>query len=389
MSVAELPRVRFRERQPLTAADLDAEQAHRLALRRRHNAGQHGWGIVSGLGLRWDARGLIVDPGMALDGFGRELVLPQPVLVDFPALNAIGPDVSIWLLYGREAAGRDRWREVCRLRLVSGSLPEPPAFDPGQAPPDDPETEWPVPLGLVTAPQGFGTGRVYAGLVGEEVRDPAGRVRLAFSRVEGRERLAVGIRGDGEETVERLAVERLPEPPPVRARPGECPPPVSGPPAPAWKATVRAHARVEGVLLQPPSDGGPRGVQFGTPIPEPKTATPWRIYRAAKDPQGAHPEELRFEIGDPGEKGDPTTHRFVLPCLSATADRTVTVQGRLIVTGKLVRAPIAPDPDDPRVATAVADAWLKGIEAAVGLAGGGGGGDEEPPPPPPPPPVPE
>lgn len=388
MSVAELPRVRFRERQPLTAADLNAEQAHRLALRRRHNAGQHGWGIVAGLALRWDGLDLIVDPGMALDGFGRELVLPRPVLIGRNALQEVGPDLTAWLLYGREAAGRDRWREVCRLRLVAGSLPEPPAFDPSQAPPDDPAVEWPVPLGLVTTGPELGAGRVYATLVGEEVRDPAGRVCMAFSRVEGRERLAVSLRGAGEETVERFAVERLPEPPPVRPRPGECPPRLSGPPAPAWRATVRARARVGGALLEVPADGRPQGLRFGTAIPAPKAATPWRIYRAAADPEGAHPEELRFEIGDPGEKGDPTAHRFVLPCLSATADRTVTVQGTLIVTGKLVRAPIAPDPDDPRFATAVADAWLKGIEAAVGLAGGGGGG-EEPPPPPPPPPVPE
>lgn len=365
MSVAELPRVRFRERQPLTAADLNAEQAHRLALRRRHNAGQHGWGIVTGLDLLWDARGLIVESGMAIDGYGRELVLPEPVLIEHAALIKVGPDIEAWLLYGREAAGRDCWREACRLRLTSGSAPALPAFDPSRTPPDDPEAEWPVPLGLTTPGTEFGSGRVYAALTGEEVRDPAGRVRLAFSRVEGRERLAVGIRGAGEETVERLAVERLPTPPPLRARPGECPPPVPGPPAPAWKATVRANARVGGIRLEAPAAGGPQGVRFGTALPAPKAPAPWSIYRAAADPEGTHPEELRFEIGHPGDKGEPAAHRFVLPCLSATADRTVTVYGDLIVNGLLVQGPVPADPDNPAFASAVAGAWIKGIKAAL------------------------
>jgi hypothetical protein len=383
MSVAELPRVRFRERQPLTAADLNAEQAHRLALRRRHNAGQHGWGIVAGLALDEDDRGLIVDPGMAVDGYGRELVLPQPVLIELAALKKVagpGVGIAVSLLYGREAAGRDRWREVCRLRLTAGSPTEPLAFDPSQTPPDDPASEWPVPLGTVTLNDSdLSTidlkNRIYAALVGEEVLDPAGRVRLAFSRVEGRERLTVGIRGAGEETVERLAVERLPEPPPVRARPGECPPPVSGPPAPAWKATVRANARVGGILIEAPSDGGLRAVRFGTAIPAPKVPAPWRIYRAAADPESAHPEELRFEIGHPGGQGDPTNHKLVLggihdhvitPFLSVTADCTVTVHGDMVVEGQVIRRPVPADPNDPDFAAAVAETWVKGIEAALG-----------------------
>jgi hypothetical protein len=368
MTTALLSRVRFRERQPLTAADLDAEQAHRLALRRRHNAGQHGWGIAAGLALRGEpGGGLLVDPGLALDGFGRELVLPAPVRIDRAALEqaAGGPTgrLAVVLLYGREPAGRDRWREACRLRLTAVGA-DPIDFDPSRTPPDDPQSEWPVPLGIVmlrTASLSvLRANRVYARLVGEEVRDPAGRVRLAFARVQGRERLGVSVRsigGGGGDLVERLAVERLPEPA-------------------AWQATVRGPARTgSSVRLEPPPDSGPGGVRFGTPIPRPQEASPWRIYRVAADPEGSHPGELRFEIGDPGEKGDPATRKLIVgdvvekgeivPWLSVTAGRTVRVHGDLVVEGQLLRSPLPANPDDPAFASAVAGAWVKGIKAAL------------------------
>jgi hypothetical protein len=395
MSLAPLPRVRFRERQPLTAADLNAEQAHRLALRRRHNAGQHGWGIVTGLALAEDSGALLVDAGMAVDGYGRELVLPAPVRIDRAALDkAAGNDgeLVVSLLYGREPAARDRWREVCRLRLTAaGALDALPAFQPQETPPDDPETEWPVPLGVVKLASAKldvrRSTRVYATLVGEELRDPAGRARLAFGRVEGRERLALGLRDAAGETVERLAVERLPLPLPVRARPGECPPRIAAAPPPFWKATVRATtARAGGLKLKPLQDGGPRGLQFATPIPVPETPAPWRIYRVAADPEGAHPAELRFEIGHPGDKGDPTTHKLVLgdvddgailPWLTVTADCTVTVHGDLIVEGQVIRAPVPSNPDDPAFAGVVTDAWAKGISAAVSRFPGGNDSQDE------------
>ena len=41
-------RVKVREGQVLFAADLNDESAYLLSLRRRHDAGLHGWGIVSG-----------------------------------------------------------------------------------------------------------------------------------------------------------------------------------------------------------------------------------------------------------------------------------------------------------------------------------------------------
>jgi hypothetical protein len=42
-------RPRFRERQVVSAAALTREQAHQIAMRRRHLAAAHSWGIVYGL----------------------------------------------------------------------------------------------------------------------------------------------------------------------------------------------------------------------------------------------------------------------------------------------------------------------------------------------------
>src|SRR5687767_9169717 len=80
MSAEPVPtRVRFYDRQFLQAEDLRAEQSYHLQMRWRHNLAQHSWGIVAGLELRLDGLGeqarLVIDRGMALDGYGRELVL--------------------------------------------------------------------------------------------------------------------------------------------------------------------------------------------------------------------------------------------------------------------------------------------------------------------------
>ena len=50
-----LERPHFVTGQILTADDLRAEQDYRAGeVRRRHNRLCHGWGIVDGLGVRWD-----------------------------------------------------------------------------------------------------------------------------------------------------------------------------------------------------------------------------------------------------------------------------------------------------------------------------------------------
>jgi hypothetical protein len=82
-----LERVRFFERQLLTAHDLNAEQAYLRQRDRRHNRFLHGWGVVCGLSVEpaadathpWQVR---VRPGYAVGPQGDEISVADKVLFD-------------------------------------------------------------------------------------------------------------------------------------------------------------------------------------------------------------------------------------------------------------------------------------------------------------------
>lgn len=79
--------------QLLTAADLTAAQDVETGLRRLHHRILHGWGVATGLAVT-GSRGrtdVTVGAGYALDGEGRELVLPEPIQLPVPPV-AGGPD---------------------------------------------------------------------------------------------------------------------------------------------------------------------------------------------------------------------------------------------------------------------------------------------------------
>lgn len=98
-----IARVQYRQQHILQAADLNAEQDYRLAAQHRHLIGQHSWGIVHGLCLQLRPDGFIVQPGYAIDGFGRELALMRPRLIawatDTYQLLERSPDIDVWLMY--------------------------------------------------------------------------------------------------------------------------------------------------------------------------------------------------------------------------------------------------------------------------------------------------
>lgn len=81
----DIERLNYYEGEYLGAVDFTAEQEYHRDMRRRHNVGQHTWGIVSGLDLLLVPNGqttggvaevdVYVQPGMATDGFGREMVM--------------------------------------------------------------------------------------------------------------------------------------------------------------------------------------------------------------------------------------------------------------------------------------------------------------------------
>lgn len=79
-----IERPRYFTGQLLDEADLTQEQLYFREKLRRHNRVLHGWGIVSGLGVRPGPAEseLTVEPGYALDRYGDEIVVTDAVVVD-------------------------------------------------------------------------------------------------------------------------------------------------------------------------------------------------------------------------------------------------------------------------------------------------------------------
>lgn len=78
----------------LTARDLTDEQSYYQEKARRHNRYLHGYGVVCGLRVV-PARGrerlaVVVEPGLALDAWGREIVVPEPAELDLGQWTAQG-----------------------------------------------------------------------------------------------------------------------------------------------------------------------------------------------------------------------------------------------------------------------------------------------------------
>lgn len=259
----EVARPTYREGQFLAAADFEAEQRyHRRALG-RHETGQHTWGVVVGFDLLEvpdpaDA-GLVdvhLSPGLAVDGYGRQLVSFGRVVVD-PALFAAFTDAahrSVWLQYTEldaaptpdgyaDCSDAHPTRAIETFRLVIDpvdaitdvivdgevSLPPPAAGAtipadtsvPFQELPDEPPiARWLIPIGWVFwdgsarrfRPAGarLTRDRRFVGAVASEVLAPSTSLRLAprtaaadtdaaeFATVEGRLRAKGRINAERE-----------------------------------------------------------------------------------------------------------------------------------------------------------------------------------------------
>jgi hypothetical protein len=80
-------RPRYYEGQMLSASDLDTEQDYFLRQNRRHNRWLHGAGIVSGLEITVvgaESPAIVVSPGYAIDPYGRELLVREPISLCIP-----------------------------------------------------------------------------------------------------------------------------------------------------------------------------------------------------------------------------------------------------------------------------------------------------------------
>lgn len=214
MTVAPASRVNYFDGQFLRLSELRDEQAYHLELRRRHHLSHHSWGIVMGLDiLRQDDGRPAVRPGLAIDGYGRELLLIDRRVVNRADFDRYGTSrLDLWLEYQLElsddrtapadcaaADPRRAYRATERAQLVftrGGALPDPrrppgvpveALTEPQLATPDDPRQRWPVYLGRIImelpasgAPRfEIDTAdRVYVGLSAEVIDHPGSAARI-------------------------------------------------------------------------------------------------------------------------------------------------------------------------------------------------------------------
>ncbi len=238
MATDVIERLHYYQRQFLGAEDFAAQQAYHRDMRRRHNLGPHTWGIVTGLELiEKDREGdpgakeVYVQPGMAVDGFGREIIVFHPHKLDpadFDAFTNL-QHREVWIAFDEEltrrpAAGYEQCnvaeefsRVLETFRIVVQPIPPPhdsvivdgkevgpppPLNDgdltippdesaPYQEFPDGTETipRWLVRLGSVNwdgvnhkfvaaATERLIEGRSYVGVVAEQVLAPAKQLRI-------------------------------------------------------------------------------------------------------------------------------------------------------------------------------------------------------------------
>lgn len=124
-------RVQYSDRQFLQAADLRADQAYHRAARWRHNLALHSWGVLAGLdagaaGADPSTTAVTVTAGMALDGYGRELV----VRADASEPQALDRTQSydVWLVYRESTVPpqQPKLRAGCAATAAASRVEESP-----------------------------------------------------------------------------------------------------------------------------------------------------------------------------------------------------------------------------------------------------------------------
>jgi hypothetical protein len=399
----QITRVNYFERQFLRTQDFADEQAYHVAMRRRHNVSHHTWGVVSGLELVVEEGGIFVQPGAAVDGYGRELILPARQQLATSAFVEKGSEeLEVWLVYERAESDPPppgyagcgpagalyyRWQETARVRL---ERPDPDfpdrrapegvaaadlSFSPARTPPED--EEWPVYLGRLvrdltnkqqpyTADQ---ADRPFVGLVGESVAAPSGRafLQVGAESAEDENRFAVFVKGADADPLParpQLSVDR------------------------AGNLSVDEDASFYGDLTVA---GGAIEFEAGAAR---TLAQPWSVYHVEDATNGTH--ELRVEMARAAAPAARGNNRVVVgawfkgpddqgqekeefhPCLIIDDNCTVTVQGNLIVLGQIIEARSRAQAGTSEAARAfITGGLMSGISAASSMlpsSSGGGGG---------------
>jgi hypothetical protein len=205
----DIERLRYFERQYLRSFDFTAEQNYHLEMRRRLSRALHLWGIVKGLELlkgelvegtqtQQIPEQFYVSDGMAVDAYGREIIVPAKHLLadDLTANRITGAGTySVWIGYTRQLANppeagyltcdpqnqSTRWQESFEILITSLTTNPNPTEDPdpfGDLS-DDPDTNpWWVHLGTIsvdgsqTVVAATNANRIYIGLRTQRIVAP-------------------------------------------------------------------------------------------------------------------------------------------------------------------------------------------------------------------------
>lgn len=229
----DITRPYYYQGQYLGAEDFNDELAYHRDMRRRHNLGPHTWGLIVGLELvekpKESGTGVNVylQPGMAVDGYGREILVLAPTPLSTSDFLRFAKDdhYEVWIGYDEAQTDRvsggyelcdstdqfDRLREGFRIFvepaftqpdgvIVDGREVKPPDDSntddltipadksvPYQELPDDYKERWLLRLGsvrwdgsqfLAAAPGKLSEGRAYLGSVTEAILAPAAVLRI-------------------------------------------------------------------------------------------------------------------------------------------------------------------------------------------------------------------
>jgi hypothetical protein len=222
MNSDDIKRLNFYEKQFLRTRDFQDEQAYHIEMRRRHLIAHHTWGIIVGLEIKQDPNSKVwsVQPGMAVDGFGREIVVFAPEPLDMNQIMAqlagasLPAFLKVWIAYHVEKSNPpapgyevcDQQDQYTRIRETFRLIyqDDPPTRDQTKPPQpcedlaDDPEiAPWPVYLGtiqwdkdpqnqsqrvitqvLLLDPRDDKTRRRYVGNITAEMLAPAGELLI-------------------------------------------------------------------------------------------------------------------------------------------------------------------------------------------------------------------
>jgi hypothetical protein len=389
MTDQPIVRVHYYDQQFLRTQDFQDEQSYLLGLHRRHNLSAHIWGIVAGLTIDKDKeKSLAVQPGLAVDGYGRQLVLAYPQKLSPDAFDDLGSDtLDVWLIYTQQSSDPAPDGYACRSKKAEAGEPyrvqesgqvslrkydpnkavimdlplrrqpegvpdEDLVFNPTRTPPDDPSRSWPVFLGQIRRVRNNGqndyevssSGRPYVGLVGEMIRSPSGKAWLQLGPEEEGDDVRFGVFLEDPGAVTR---------PSPRFSINE-----------QGNLAVCGDARLYGNLT---IDGGTAEFRLS---PEGNAIHPWSIYHTTGDPTTIAPNEqdtqailpvsrssvdqLRISMARAAVGKAPNeivfgvfsakTQQFE-PCLTIADDCTVTVHGNLVLKNEILHNTGGPELD--------------------------------------------